>query len=79
MKTKEKGQRRITNANLSKVDQPRVDMAIYIRRKKPRKTDPLYDKITVTQQEGGKIFGVTDKGRPTTAHLRKAKCRNISE
>ena len=46
---------------------------IYVERNRPRKTDPLFSKVTVTNQEKSKVTGITQKQRPATAHVRAIK------
>lgn len=73
-KNKDKAQRILDNHNKNCDDPPLVEnQEIYVRRNKPRKTDPIFDKINVVEQQQGKIFGITEKARQTTAHLKKAK------
>lgn len=73
-KNKEKAQLNLNKHNENRDDPPKLDnQEVYIQRNKPRKTDPIYDKIKVTKQVDNKIYGVTEKNRQTTAHLQKMK------
>lgn len=44
-----------------------------MRRNKPSKIDPIYQKLTVDKQLDNTISGKTDKQRNTTAHVSKIK------
>ena len=73
-KNKEKANKILEKRNENRSDPPDLEeQEIFVERNKPRKTDPLFDKIKVTKQEGNKIIGLTAKNRPTTANIRKVK------
>lgn len=73
-KAKEKAQQNLNKRNDNRDDPPDIETKqIFIKRKKPGKTDPLYEKLNVVTQNDSKILGKTQKQRDTTAHLSKMK------
>ena len=73
-KNKDKANKILEKRNENRSDPPDLEeQEIFVERNKPRKTDPLFDKIKVTKQEGNKIIGLTAKNRSTTANIRKVK------
>lgn len=74
-KTKEKANKILEKRNQNREDPPELPEGedVFIERNRPRKTDPPFERIRVDTQEGGKVKGITQKARVTTAHLRKAK------
>lgn len=79
LKNKQKAQDTLDRRNETRNDPPDVEnMQILVKRNKPSKVDPRYEKITVKNQDGNKISGTTEKCRNTTAHISKAKkLRNV--
>lgn len=73
-KNKQKAEKVLEKRNERKEDPPDLqDKDIYVERNRPRKTDPPFEKIRVTAQDGPKISGITQKARPTTANIKTIK------
>ena len=73
-KNKEKAERILDKRNTNKDLPPDVtNKEVYVERNRPRKTDPPFEKITVTEQDENKITGLTTKNRSTTANIQKIK------
>lgn len=73
-KNKEKANKILEKHNTNRDDPINLEgKEVYVERNKPRKTDPPFEKITVTEQDQHKIAGQTSKSRPTTAHVRTMK------
>ena len=71
-KNKEKATKVLEKRNKDRDDPiDLTDCDIYVKRDRPRKTDPPYEKIHVTTQDNSKLTGTTAKGRSTTAHIKK--------
>lgn len=73
-KNKQKAEKTLEKRNESRNDPPDLtDKIVYVERNRPRKTDPPFEKITVTEQDQNKIQGLTKKNRPTTANIKTVK------
>ena len=73
-KTGNKAQQILEKRNENKEQTPDLtNQDIYVERNRPRKVDPPFEKLTVTEQNETKISGLTKKSRPTTANVRKVK------
>ena len=60
--------------NASKENTPdTIPDVVFIRKNKPGKTDPLYDKIKVTNISEDKIEGISEKKRLTNSNIKKTK------
>lgn len=49
------------------------NQTVFVERNRPRKIDPPFERITVSDQDKTKICGKTKKGRITTANIKKVK------
>lgn len=73
-KNKQQAEKVLDKRNETRNDPPNLENnEVYVRRNKPSKVDPLYQKISVENQENVKIIGKTNKQRTTTAHINKVK------
>ena len=50
-----------------------IQKDVFIERKRPRKIDPPFQKLIITDQTGNKLQGITEKGNITTAHVKTAR------
>ena len=73
-KNKSKAEGILAKRNLNRDDPPDFsNLNVYIERNRPRKIDPPFEKLTITNQDDTKLTGITTKGRSTTANVRKVK------
>lgn len=73
-KNKEKAQKILDNRNINKIDPPEINSDVaFARKNKPGKTDPLYEKVVITNKTNNKISGKSVKGKITNSHLRNIK------
>ena len=78
-KNENKAKQILEKRNENRDNPPQLEnKEIFVKRNRPRKTDPPFEKIRVVEQDNNKITGLTEKNRPTTAHLLKVKkLRNV--
>lgn len=78
-KTLEKAQNTLNKRNANCENPPNLEnQKVFVERNRPRKVDPPFEPITVTEQHQTKIQGKTKKGRTTTANITTIKrLRNI--
>lgn len=73
-KNLDKEQKNLDKRNERKIDPLEIITdTIYIQKNKPRKTDPLYDKIRVTNVDNAKVEGISEKKRITNSNIKKVK------
>lgn len=74
LKNKAKAQQILEKRNENLNDPPQLEQTdVYVKRSRPRKTDPPYEKLSVEKQMQSKLFGKTQKANQTTAHVKKIK------
>lgn len=80
LKNREKAQHVLDKRNENLSDPPDlINKEIYLKRNRPRKIDPPFEKIVVNEQNQNKISGTTQKQNQTTAHVKKVKrLRHVS-
>lgn len=73
-KNRKRAEQILEKRNETREEPPNLeDRDVYVERARPRKTDPLFEKVQVTHQDESKIAGITQKGRETTANVKKIK------
>ena len=73
-KNKNKAEQKLAKLNINKEDTPMlIQKDVFIERKRPRKIDPPFQKLIITDQTGNKLQGITEKGNITTAHVKTAR------
>lgn len=74
VRNKRHAEKILEKRNEDRNDPPNLEnKEVYVRRNKPSKIDPLYQKVNVDLQENTKITGKTSKHRTTTANISKIK------
>lgn len=74
LRNKNKAEKILDKRNADRDEPPSIEGEdVFVRRNKPSKVDPLYQKISVETQDNTKITGKTDKNRQTTAHISKVR------
>lgn len=72
-KNRTKAQALLDKANVERHNPPNLqNQEVLVARNRPRKTDPPFEKVTVTKQLDNKITGMTQKNRTTTAHIKRS-------
>lgn len=74
-KTFQKEQKVLAQRNANREPEPEIntDTSVFVKKNKPGKTDPLYEKINVTNRKKTKIIGKSAKNKITNSHVRKIK------